>query len=145
MRDEGQRLQSHCLQPHYQAPNNSCSRHAMPRHDWQYVDIGNPLTELYHERWPVTRGKPGTIFVPTVSNQFFLVFLFSSIAITAGAAEPAAPCPHKAGTAPPVPRRRQCWQQNAKRTRGKIFLNRWHENRARFSASHRPSLMVKRG
>ena len=28
------------------------------------------------------------------------MFLFSSIAITAGAAEPAAPCPHKAGTAP---------------------------------------------
>ena len=46
----------------------------------------------------MTGRKPGTIFLPVVSNQFFPVFLLSSIAITAGAAEPAAPCPHKAGT-----------------------------------------------
>jgi hypothetical protein len=31
---------------------------------------------------------------------FFSFFLLPPIAITAGAAKPAAPCPHKAGTAP---------------------------------------------
>ena len=35
------------------------------------VDSGNSLTALYHERWPMTGRKPGTIFVPTGSNQFF--------------------------------------------------------------------------
>ena len=48
----------------------------------------------------MTGRKPGTIFVPTVSNPFFPVFFSRSAAITGGAAEPAAPCPHKAGTAP---------------------------------------------
>jgi hypothetical protein len=38
------------------------------------VDSGNSLTALYHERWPVIGGKPGTIFVQTVSNPFFPVF-----------------------------------------------------------------------
>jgi hypothetical protein len=33
-------------------------------------------------------------------RNIFSFFLLSYIAITAGAAEPAAPCPHKAGTAP---------------------------------------------
>ena len=64
------------------------------------VDSGNSLTALYHYLWLMTCRKPGTIFVQTVSNQFFPVFLSRSAASTAVAAEPAAPCPHKAGTAP---------------------------------------------
>ena len=35
------------------------------------IDSGNSLTALYHERWLMTGRKPGTIFVPMVSNQFF--------------------------------------------------------------------------
>ena len=70
MRDEGQRIQFHRLQPHYQAPNNSCSRQAMPRHDCQCVDSGNSLTALYHKRWPMTCRKPGTIFLPTILEIF---------------------------------------------------------------------------
>jgi hypothetical protein len=60
------------------------------------VDSGNSLTALYHERWLMTGRKPGTIFVPTVFSQFSPVFFSRSAVITAGAAEPAAPCPHKA-------------------------------------------------
>ena len=100
MRDEGQRLQSHCIQPHYQALNNSRSRHDRPKCYCMGVESGNSLTALYHEHWPMTCRKPGTIFVPTVFNPFFPFFLFPSIVITVGGAEPAAPCPHKAGTAP---------------------------------------------
>jgi hypothetical protein len=66
MRDEGQRLQSHRLQPRYQAPNNSRSRHDRPKRYCMGVDTGNSLTALYHERWLMTDRKPGTIFVPTV-------------------------------------------------------------------------------
>ncbi|MCA7120260.1 MAG: hypothetical protein LGL72_12810 [Acidibrevibacterium sp.] len=64
------------------------------------LDSGNSLTALYHERWPMTGRKPGTIFVPTILEIFSPHVLLPPIAITVGTAEPAAPCPHKAGTAP---------------------------------------------
>jgi hypothetical protein len=66
MRDEGQQIQSHRLQPHYQAPNNSHSRHDRPKRYCIGVDIGNSLTALYHERWPVTGGNLGKIIAQAV-------------------------------------------------------------------------------
>ena len=44
--------------------------------------------------------KAGYNFRANGFRNIFLLFLLPSIAITVGAAEPAAPCPHKAGTAP---------------------------------------------
>ncbi|WP_162800640.1 hypothetical protein [Acidibrevibacterium fodinaquatile] len=64
------------------------------------IDSGNSLTALYHERWPMTVRKPDKIFVPTVSNHFFPFLFFLPSPALADGAEPAAPCPHKAGTAP---------------------------------------------
>jgi hypothetical protein len=66
MRDEDQWLQYHRLQPRYQAPNNSRSRHDRPKRYCMGVDSSNSLTVLYHERWLMTGRKPGKIIAPAV-------------------------------------------------------------------------------
>ena len=70
MRDEGQMFQSHRLQPHYQAQNNSRRRHDRPKRYCIGIDSGNSLTALYHERWPVTGGKPGKIAAIRLAEDF---------------------------------------------------------------------------
>ena len=54
----------------------------MPKRYCMGVESSNSLTALYHESWLMTGREPGTIFVPTVFNPFFPIFLSRSAAIT---------------------------------------------------------------